>query len=92
MKWVWWDFPWERPLPCCRRRKSRGLERWYSFPPPKPGDRAARAVHFLSVLYTLRGRVRTAGAGDGPEHTVPGVADAGFHTGGVPAGGLAARN
>ncbi len=25
---------------------------WYSFPPPKPGDRAARAVHFLSVLYT----------------------------------------
>lgn len=24
---------------------------WYSFPPPKPGDRAARAVHFLSVLY-----------------------------------------
>ena len=25
---------------------------WYSFPPPKPGDEAARAVHFLSVLYT----------------------------------------
>ena len=24
---------------------------WYSFPPPKPGDRAARGVHFLSVLY-----------------------------------------
>ena len=24
---------------------------WYGFPPPKPGDRAARAVHFLSVLY-----------------------------------------
>ena len=29
---------------------------WYSFPPPKPGDRAARAVHFLSVLYTSRYR------------------------------------
>ena len=26
---------------------------WYSFPPPKPGDRAARGVHFLSVLYIL---------------------------------------
>ena len=25
---------------------------WYSFPPPKPGDEAARAVHFLSVLYS----------------------------------------
>ena len=24
---------------------------WYGFPPPKPGDRAARGVHFLSVLY-----------------------------------------
>ena len=27
---------------------------WYSFPPSKTGDRAARAVHFLSVLYTIR--------------------------------------
>ena len=25
---------------------------WYGFPPPKPGGGAARAVHFLSVLYT----------------------------------------
>ena len=24
---------------------------WYSFPPPKPGDRAARVVHFPSVFY-----------------------------------------
>ena len=31
---------------------------WYSFPPPKPGDRAARGVHFLSVLYIV-------GLGDG---------------------------
>ena len=27
---------------------------WYSFPPPKPGDQAARGVHFLSVLYIPR--------------------------------------
>ena len=25
---------------------------WYSFPPPKPGDRAARTVHFLSARHT----------------------------------------
>ena len=27
---------------------------WYSFPPPEPGNRAARAVHFLSALYNLQ--------------------------------------
>ena len=25
---------------------------WYSFPPPKISDRAARAVHFLSAFYS----------------------------------------
>ena len=35
---------------------------WYGFPPPEPGDEAARAVHFLSVLYTSAGRGIDPGA------------------------------
>lgn len=30
---------------------------WYSFPPPEPGDRAARPVHFLSALHTVGRRL-----------------------------------
>ena len=47
---------------------------WYSFPPPKPGDEAARAVHFLSVLYISGIRVQVVGVGNGLPHVIPQIA------------------